>query len=215
MSYMFSFGSAAVTWSSKKQPIVALSSIEAEYRGATVAACEQILVFVSLRRPRERGHLPSIYLGSRILGAVLDVQLHFSSYISFHSWKMQSDVWGSVGEQGATSHINGGNFAQSLTTVNGWLRDFLWGKASQVIQSYGFSLSAYGLLFLGAHFVWAFSLMFLFSGRGYMQELIESIVWAHNKLKVAPITQSRALSIIQGHAVGVTHYLLGGIDAVG
>ncbi len=28
--FMFSFGSAAVTWSSKKQPTVALSSIEAE-----------------------------------------------------------------------------------------------------------------------------------------------------------------------------------------
>ena len=37
---MFSFGSAAVTWSSKKQPTIALSSIEAEYRGAAVAACE-------------------------------------------------------------------------------------------------------------------------------------------------------------------------------
>ncbi|KAL5697076.1 hypothetical protein ACHQM5_031081 [Ranunculus cassubicifolius] len=46
--------------------------------------------------------------------------------------------------------------------------------------------------FLGAHFVWAFSLMFLFSGRGYWQELIESIVWAHNKLKVAPAIQPRA-----------------------
>ncbi|KAI5084066.1 hypothetical protein GOP47_0000235 [Adiantum capillus-veneris] len=113
--------------------------------------------------------------------------------------------------QGAVSHITGGNFAQSSTTINGWLRDFLWAQASQVIQSYGSSLSAYGLLFLGAHFVWAFSLMFLFSGRGYWQELIESIVWAHNKLKVAPVTQPRALSIIQGRAVGVTHYLLGGI----
>nr|KYP51805.1 Photosystem I P700 chlorophyll a apoprotein A1 family [Cajanus cajan] len=77
--------------------------------------------------------------------------------------------------------------------------------------SYGSSLSAYGLFFLGAHFIWAFSLMFLFSGRGYWQELIESIVWAHNKLKVAPATQPRALSIVQGRAVGVTHYLLGGI----
>ncbi|MCO5612890.1 hypothetical protein L7F22_067162 [Adiantum nelumboides] len=38
--YMFSFGSAVVTWSSKKQPTVALSSIEVEYRGAAVAACE-------------------------------------------------------------------------------------------------------------------------------------------------------------------------------
>ncbi|RYQ83802.1 hypothetical protein S245_070334 [Arachis hypogaea] len=48
-------------------------------------------------------------------------------------------------------------------------------------------------------------------GRGYWQELIESIVWAHNKLKVAPATQPRALSIVQGRAVGVTYYLLGGI----
>ena len=38
--YMFSFGSAAITWSSKKQPTVALSSTEAEYRGVVVAACE-------------------------------------------------------------------------------------------------------------------------------------------------------------------------------
>ncbi|GMP29889.1 hypothetical protein CsSME_00004812 [Camellia sinensis var. sinensis] len=134
------------------------------------------------------------------------------SVVIFHfSWKMQSDVWGSISDQGIVTHITGGNFAQSSITINGWLRDFLWAQASQVIQSYGSSLSAYGLFFLGAHFVWAFSLMFLFSGRGYWQELIESIVWAHNKLKVAPATQPRALSIVQGRAVGVTHYLLGGI----
>jgi photosystem I P700 chlorophyll a apoprotein A1 len=101
---------------------------------------------------------------------------------------MQSDVWGSVTENGV-SHITGGNFAQSANTINGWLRDFLWAQSSQVIQSYGSALSAYGLIFLGAHFIWAFSLMFLFSGRGYWQELIESIVWAHNKLKVAPAIQ--------------------------
>jgi photosystem I P700 chlorophyll a apoprotein A1 len=100
----------------------------------------------------------------------------------FHfSWKMQSDVWGTVNASGI-SHITGGNFAQSANTING-LRD-LWAQSSQVIQSYGSALSAYGLIFLGAHFIWAFSLMFLFSGRGYWQELIESIVWAHNKLKV-------------------------------
>ncbi|KAL5642502.1 hypothetical protein ACJX0J_000790, partial [Zea mays] len=97
----------------------------------------------------------------------------------FLSWKMQSDVWGTISDQGYS------------ITINGWLRDFLWAQASQVIQ--------------------VLCLMFLFSGRGYWQELIESIVWAHNKLKVAPATQPRALSIIQGRAVGVTHYLLGGI----
>jgi photosystem I P700 chlorophyll a apoprotein A1 len=133
------------------------------------------------------------------------------SIVIFHfSWKMQSDVWGSVTNVGV-SHITGGNFRQSANTINGWLRDFLWAQSSQVIQSYGSALSAYGLIFLGAHFVWAFSLIFLFSGRGYWQELIESIVWAHNKLKVSPMIQPRALSITQGRAVGVAHYLLGGI----
>ena len=64
---------------------------------------------------------------------------------------------------------------------------------------------------LGVHFVWTFSLMFLFRERGYWQELLESIVWAHNKLKVAPATQPKTLSIIKGRALEVTHYLLGGI----
>jgi photosystem I P700 chlorophyll a apoprotein A1 len=130
----------------------------------------------------------------------------------FHfSWKMQSDVWGTISDTGKITHITGGNFGLSSLAVNGWLRDFLWSQASQVIQSYGSATSAYGLIFLGAHFIWAFSLMFLFSGRGYWQELIESIVWAHNKLKLAPAIQPRALSITQGRASGVGHYLLGGI----
>ena len=134
------------------------------------------------------------------------------SIVIFHfSWKMQSDVWGTVAGDGSVSHVTAGNFANSAITINGWLRDFLWAQASQVINSYGSAISAYGLMFLGAHFIWAFSLMFLFSGRGYWQELIESIVWAHNKLKVAPAIQPRALSIVQGRAVGVAHYLLGGI----
>ena len=123
------------------------------------------------------------------------------SIVIFHfSWRMQ-DVWG----------LSGGNFAQSSITINGWLRDFLWSQSSQVLNSYGQDISMYGLLFLGAHFVWAFSLMFLWSGRGYWQELIESIAWAHNKLKLAPTIQPRAMSITQGRAVGVAHFLLGGI----
>jgi photosystem I P700 chlorophyll a apoprotein A1 len=134
------------------------------------------------------------------------------SIVIFHfSWKMQSDIWGTVNADGSVAHITNGNFAQSAITINGWLRDYLWAQAVQVINSYGSNTAADGIMFLGAHFVFAFSLMFLFSGRGYWQELIESIVWAHNKLKVAPAIQPRALSIIQGRAVGVAHYLLGGI----
>ncbi|KAI3894653.1 hypothetical protein MKW92_003103 [Papaver armeniacum] len=113
------------------------------------------------------------------------------SVVIFHfSWKMQSDVWGSINDQGVVTHITGGNFARDLMVLHYLHMVFF---------------------FLGAHFVWAFSLMFLFSGRGYWQELIESIVWAHNKLKVAPATHPKALSIVQGRVVGVTHYLLGGI----
>ncbi len=40
--FMFSFGSGAVSWSSKKQPTIALSSTEAEYRGVAIVACEVV-----------------------------------------------------------------------------------------------------------------------------------------------------------------------------
>ena len=49
---------------------------------------------------------------------------------------MQSDVWGTISPDGSISHITGGNFAKGAITINGWLRDFLWSQASQVIQSY-------------------------------------------------------------------------------
>jgi photosystem I P700 chlorophyll a apoprotein A1 len=135
------------------------------------------------------------------------------SVVIFHFfWKMQSDVWGKY--DAATQkivHVTGGDFSVNSITINGWLRNFLWSQSAEVIQSYGSGLSGYGLIFLGAHFTWAFSLMFLWSGRGYWQELIESILWAHQKLKIVPNIQPRALSITQGRAVGVTHYILGGI----
>ena len=140
-----------------------------------------------------------------------DGTCHAISVVVFHfSWKLQSDIWALTGNNNA-GPITSRNFASCSLTINGWLRDFLWSQSSQVIQSYGSPTSAYGLLFLGAHFVWAFSLMFLFSGRGYWQELIESIIWAHQVVITAPAIYPRALSIIQGRAVGVAHYLLGGI----
>jgi photosystem I P700 chlorophyll a apoprotein A1 len=134
--------------------------------------------------------------------------------VVFHYyWKVQSDIWGVYEtDKMAISHITGGDFSATSMTINAWLTNFLWSQASQVIQSYATSSAGYGLIFLAAHFVWALSLMFLYSGRGYWQELIESILWSHNKLQFSPKIQARALSITQGRAVGLTHYLLGGIS---
>ena len=63
------------------------------------------------------------------------------------------------------------------TTALAYLSSTAIGQSTQMHLLVGCvtSLCEYGLVFLLAHFVWAFSLMFLWSGRGYWQELIESI----------------------------------------
>ena len=127
-------------------------------------------------------------------------------------WKSQSDVWGitTTIPNNQIAHISAGDFSVNATTMNGWLRNFLWSQAAEGIQSYAVgSICPTGFIFISAHFTWAFSLMFLFSGRAYWGELIESIVWAHHKLKIMPHIQPRALSISQGRAVGFIHYTLG------
>jgi photosystem I P700 chlorophyll a apoprotein A1 len=139
----------------------------------------------------------------------------FSIIVFHYFWKMQSDVWTLRTDSSESSpsfkFLTSGDFSTNGTFINGWLRNFLWSQSSQVIQSYSSALLGFGLIFLISHFVWAFSLMFLFSGRGYWQELIESILWSHLKLGILPYLQPRALSISQGRAVGLCHFLVGGI----
>ena len=147
-----------------------------------------------------RGGTCQISPWDHIYLAVLWMNNSLSVVLFHYFWKMQSDVWG----------ITGG-FGVHSTSINGWLRNFLWSQPAQVIQSVSTSISGYGFIFISAHFIWAFSLMFLYSGRGYWQELIESILWAHHKLKIMPHIQPRALSISQGRAVGFIHYILGGV----
>lgn len=92
------------------------------------------------------------------------------------------------------------NSAQTSISMNRWLRNFLWAQASQVIQSYGSSLFAYGLSFLGAHFKMGFQVNTFIQQDGYCQEIIDFTVWAHNTIKVAP-----GRPIVQGCTIGVTH----------
>ena len=95
------------------------------------------------------------------------------------------------------------------------------GKRSSTNQSSLTSISLYGLIcnhftientcyHVGTFYMGILPLKSL-DGRGYWQELIESIIWAHHKLKIINNIQPRALSISQGRAVGLIHYTLGGV----
>ncbi len=42
MVSFFSFGSGVINWNSKKKPTIALSSMEAKYKGATIITCEVV-----------------------------------------------------------------------------------------------------------------------------------------------------------------------------
>ena len=73
-----SLGSAAITWSSKKQPTVALSSTEAEYRGAVVNTCEAIWLKRLLKDLKEEVSDPTtIYPIFHAQTKHIEVHYHF------------------------------------------------------------------------------------------------------------------------------------------
>ena len=94
--YAFSLGSAAVAWSSKKQPTVALLSTEAEYRGTVFATCEAIWLKRLLKDLQEEvsdsttiycDNLNSIQLAKNPVFHArtkhIEVHYHFSVSMSF------------------------------------------------------------------------------------------------------------------------------------
>jgi photosystem I P700 chlorophyll a apoprotein A2 len=112
---------------------------------------------------------------------------------------------------------NVAQFNESSTYLMGWLRDYLWQNSSQLINGYNpygmNNLSVWAWMFLFGHLVWATGFMFLISWRGYWQELIETVVWAHERTPLANVVRWKdkpvALSIVQARVVGLAHFTVG------
>ena len=108
-------------------------------------------------------------------------------------------------------------FSESSTYLMGWLRDYLWLNSSPLINGYNpygmNNLSVWAWMFLFGHLIWATGFMFLISWRGYWQELIETLAWAHERTPLANLIKWKdkpvALSIVQARLVGLTHFTVG------
>jgi photosystem I P700 chlorophyll a apoprotein A2 len=112
---------------------------------------------------------------------------------------------------------NVAQFNESSTHLMGWFRDYLWLNSAQLINGYNpfgtNNLSIWAWIFLLGHLAWATGFMFLISWRGYWQELIETLVWAHERTPLANLVRWKdkpvALSIVQARLVGLTHFTVG------
>ncbi len=152
-------------------------------------------------------------------GGTCDVSAWDSFYLSMF-WMLNTIGW--VTFYWHWKHLsvwsdNVAQFNESSTYLMGWLRDYLWQYSAPLINGYNpygtNNLSVWAWIFLGGHLVWATGFMFLISWRGYWQELIETLVWAHERTPLANLVRWKdkpvALSIVQGRLVGLAHFTIG------
>ena len=152
-------------------------------------------------------------------GGTCDISAWDSFYLAVF-WALNTIGWVTFYWHWKHLAIWSGNVAQfneSSTYLMGWFRDYLWLNSSQLINGYNpFSsnnLAVWAWMFLFGHLVWATGFMFLISWRGYWQELIETIVWAHQRTPLTRLAVFRdkpvALSIVQARVVGLAHFSIG------
>ncbi|MCY3653719.1 MAG: photosystem I core protein PsaB [Cyanobacteria bacterium MAG IRC1_bin_28] len=152
-------------------------------------------------------------------GGTCDISAWDAFYLALF-WALNTVAWTTFYWHWKHLAIWQGNVAQfneSSTYLMGWFRDYLWLNSSQLINGYNpfgvNNLSIWAWIFLLAHLAWAVGFMFLISWRGYWQELIETIVWAHQRTPLANLIGWRdkpvALSIVQARLVGLTHFTVG------
>ena len=152
-------------------------------------------------------------------GGTCDISAWDSFYLSMF-WMLNTIGWTTFYWHWKHLGVWQGNVAQfneSSTYLMGWFRDYLWLNSAQLINGYNpygtNNLSVWAWMFLFGHLVWATGFMFLISWRGYWQELIETIVWAHERTPLANLVRWKdkpvALSIVQARVVGLAHFTVG------
>ncbi len=152
-------------------------------------------------------------------GGTCDISAWDAFYLAMF-WMLNTIAWTTFYWHWKHLAVWQGNVAQfneSSTHLMGWFRDYLWLNSSQLINGYNpygmNNLAVWGWMFLFAHLVWATGFMFLISWRGYWQELIETLVWAHERTPLANLVRWKdkpvALSIVQARVVGLAHFTVG------
>jgi len=152
-------------------------------------------------------------------GGTCDISGWDSFYLAMF-WMLNTIGWVTFYWHWKHLSIWSGNVAQfneSSTYLMGWLRDYLWQYSAPLINGYNpygmNNLAVWAWMFLFGHLVWATGFMFLISWRGYWQELIETLVWAHERTPLANLIRWKdkpvALSIVQGRLVGLVHFTVG------
>jgi photosystem I P700 chlorophyll a apoprotein A2 len=152
-------------------------------------------------------------------GGTCDISAWDAMYMSVF-WMLNTVAWLTFYWHWKHLGVWQGNVAQfneSSTYLMGWFRDYLWLYSSQLINGYNpygmNNLAVWAWMFLFGHLVWATGFMFLISWRGYWQELIETLVWAHERTPLANLVRWKdkpvALSIVQARLVGLAHFSVG------
>jgi photosystem I P700 chlorophyll a apoprotein A2 len=157
-------------------------------------------------------------------GGTCDISAWDSFYLAMF-WMLNTLAWVTFYWHWKHLAVWQGNVAQfneSSTYLMGWFRDYLWLNSAQLINGYNpygmNNLAVWAWMFLFGHLAWAVSFMFLITWRGYWQELIETLQWAHENTPLSfgfPKDKPVALSIVQARLVGLTHFTVGNIATYG
>ena len=152
-------------------------------------------------------------------GGTCDISAWDSFYLAVF-WILNTIGWVTFYWHWKNLNIWQGNinqFRESSTYLIGWLRDYLWLNSSQLINGYNSlginDLSVWAWIFLFGHLIYATRFIFLISWRGYWQELIETLIWSHERIPLTNLfrwyNKPVALSIVQARFIGLIHFLFG------